>query len=136
MYIYYMKDKILKLRKEGRTYSEIQKALKCSRSTINYHCSSDGKSKVYKRTHVYRSRRKNQIRAFVKRVKSILGCCKCGIKDWRCLDFDHVREKKEFGIAESVAYSFTIKRVKIEMRKCQILCANCHRIKTLTERGL
>ncbi len=34
-----MKDKIIKLRKEGKTYNEIKKILGCSKSTISYHCS-------------------------------------------------------------------------------------------------
>lgn len=33
-----MKDKIIKLRKEGKSYREIQKQLRCSKSTISYHC--------------------------------------------------------------------------------------------------
>jgi len=34
-----MKDKILKLRKEGKSYNEIAKTLNCSKGTISYHCS-------------------------------------------------------------------------------------------------
>ena len=34
-----MKEKILKLRSEGKTYNEIEKMLGCSKSTISYHCS-------------------------------------------------------------------------------------------------
>ena len=36
---YGLKNKIIKLRKEKRTYNEIQKILNCSKSTISYHCS-------------------------------------------------------------------------------------------------
>ena len=38
-----MKEKILKLRLEGKTYNEIQKELNCAKSTISYHCSVNGK---------------------------------------------------------------------------------------------
>ena len=38
-----MKEKILRLRSEGKTYSEIQKELNCAKSTISYHCSVNGK---------------------------------------------------------------------------------------------
>lgn len=34
-----MKEKIIKLRNEGKTYNEIKEILKCSKSTISYHCS-------------------------------------------------------------------------------------------------
>lgn len=33
-----MKEKIIKLRKDGKTYNEIQEILKCSKSTISYYC--------------------------------------------------------------------------------------------------
>lgn len=33
-----LKDEIIRLRKEGKTYKEIKKILKCSFSTISYHC--------------------------------------------------------------------------------------------------
>lgn len=38
-----MKNKILKLRKEGKTYAEITSILGCSKSTISYHCGERGK---------------------------------------------------------------------------------------------
>jgi len=38
-----MKEKILRLRSEGKTYNEIQKELNCAKSTISYHCSINGK---------------------------------------------------------------------------------------------
>ena len=33
-----MKDKILKLREEGKSYKEIMNILGCSKGTISYHC--------------------------------------------------------------------------------------------------
>lgn len=42
-----MKAEILKLRSESKTYSEIQKILKCSKGTISYHC-GDGQKEKHK----------------------------------------------------------------------------------------
>jgi CRISPR/Cas system Type II protein with McrA/HNH and RuvC-like nuclease domain len=44
-----MKEDILKLRAEGKSYSEIQKILGCSKSTIAYYCGSGQKEKAYDR---------------------------------------------------------------------------------------
>ena len=44
-----MKEDILKLRKEGKTYSEIKKELNCSISTISYYCGEGQKEKAYER---------------------------------------------------------------------------------------
>ena len=41
-----MKEKILQLRSEGKSYSEIQKELNCSRGTISYHCGKGQKEKT------------------------------------------------------------------------------------------
>jgi DNA invertase Pin-like site-specific DNA recombinase len=36
-----IKEDILQLRNEGYSYRDIQKKLKCSKSTINYHCEKE-----------------------------------------------------------------------------------------------
>jgi len=38
-----MKDAILKLKEDGKTYNEIKKILGCAISTISYHCNKNGK---------------------------------------------------------------------------------------------
>lgn len=44
-----MKEQILKLRAEGKTYNEIVNILGCSKGTISYHCGNKGKSKTWNR---------------------------------------------------------------------------------------
>jgi hypothetical protein len=50
-----MRDEILKLRGEGKTFREIEKLLGCSKSTISYHCSEGQKNKTRERVKKYRS---------------------------------------------------------------------------------
>ena len=45
-----MKEDILKLRLQGKTYGEIKKILGCSKGTISYHCGEGQKEKVMQRT--------------------------------------------------------------------------------------
>lgn len=45
-----MKEKILQLRNEGKSYSEIKKILNCSKSTISYYCGINQKEKTRDRT--------------------------------------------------------------------------------------
>ena len=40
-----MKDKILELRSQGKTYNQIQKELGCSKGTISFHCGKNQKEK-------------------------------------------------------------------------------------------
>jgi DNA-binding CsgD family transcriptional regulator len=37
-----LKNDIVQMRNEGKSYREIQKILNCSRGTINYHCRNTG----------------------------------------------------------------------------------------------
>ena len=69
---------------------------------------------------------------FVKRVKLKYGCSTCGYnKHHASLHFDHLdRTKKYKNVSILVGKAYSLKTLKEEMRKCQILCANCHSEKT------
>jgi hypothetical protein len=80
----------------------------------------------------YQKNKKHQTkkRDWIRRWKQIYGkCIDCGISDWRVLEFDHVRGKKKFNIGDYQKYSMKV--LKEEIRKCEVRCANCHRIKTM-----
>ena len=47
-----------------------------------------------------------------------------------CMDFDHVRGKKAFTVSDDIA-AHTLDELVEEMEKCDIVCANCHRLRTL-----
>ena len=137
-----MKEDILKLRAQGKTYNQIKEILGCSKSTISYHCGIGQKQKTEIRNIRNRASRLSScttnrrfMREFTRKYKAIHGCRECGNKDFRVLDFDHIdASKKEFGICQLWKYSSSLELLKNEIRKCQILCANCHRIKTYEER--
>jgi hypothetical protein len=45
------------------------------------------------------------------------------------LDFDHLKDKS-FGISRALHVGTTIDKIKEEIKKCEIVCANCHRERT------
>jgi hypothetical protein len=49
-----MKNKILELRNQGKSYKEIKEELNCSKSTISYYCGEGQKEKTRDRTKKYR----------------------------------------------------------------------------------
>jgi hypothetical protein len=63
-------------------------------------------------------------------------CLDCGNNDPRVLEFDHrPEEKKEFNISRAVSGSTrSWQSIKREIDKCDIVCSNCHKIRTM-ERG-
>ncbi|MFL5653130.1 MAG: hypothetical protein ACJ8CB_02965 [Ktedonobacteraceae bacterium] len=60
-------------------------------------------------------------------------CVDCGQTDIRCLEFDHVRGQKSANITRMLNGA-PWSAIEAEIAKCEVRCANCHRIKTL-ERG-
>lgn len=62
-------------------------------------------------------------------------CIKCGESDIECLDFHH-RDHTEKDATVSIAVAhWSIKRLKTEIAKCDILCSNCHRRLHAAERA-
>lgn len=48
-----------------------------------------------------------------------------------CMDFDHrPGEIKAKGIARMIGDGATLEQVLAEVAKCDLVCANCHRIRT------
>jgi hypothetical protein len=61
-------------------------------------------------------------------------CVDCGESDIRVLEFDHVLGNKTLDIARLLDRAISWSKIEVEIAKCEVRCANCHRIKTL-ERG-
>lgn len=66
---------------------------------------------------------KQRTRSIINEAKSC-GCRVCEEKEIACLDFHHLSDK-DVVIATMLGWSD--KRVKEEISKCVVLCANCHR---------
>ena len=92
---------------------------------------------VKKSQRKYHRKIRNRTYKFVRRVKKQSGCSQCGYKEhYAALHFDHIDPTTKHHQAKGSAFHnlWSIKRLKAELRKCQILCANCHAIKTYNER--
>jgi len=62
-------------------------------------------------------------------------CKDCGHADIRVLEFDHVRKGKQYNIADLVAGGRNLKLLKTEVGLCELVCCNCHRLRTAERRG-
>jgi hypothetical protein len=63
-------------------------------------------------------------------------CVDCGQTDLRLLEFDHVNGQKSRDISDLFTWGFNWPTIEAEIAKCEVRCANCHRIKTIEqERG-
>ena len=80
---------------------------------------------AYKQRGKARRIRKTKIISMVKVDSG--GCSLCGITHLECLDFHHIdRKDKLLNISENGWFS-SVKNLLKEIKKCAVLCSNCHR---------
>lgn len=76
-------------------------------------------------------KRREIIRDIIKAIKSN-PCTDCGNKyPYYVMDFDHLYNKK-FNLSIAANKLMSVEKVMKEIDKCEIVCANCHRIRTFT----
>ncbi len=72
---------------------------------------------------------KQQYKKRLAEIKTASGCVDCGEKNHIVLDFDHIRDKK-YNVSRMIHDGFSWKAIMKEIQKCEVVCANCHRIRT------
>ncbi len=79
-------------------------------------------------------RRQNEARRFVRRHLRRHPCVDCPVTDIRVLEFDHVRGTKRAAVSTLVNRGSTLEIISAEIAKCDVRCANCHRLRHWRER--
>jgi hypothetical protein len=70
-----------------------------------------------------------RLRQFIKTLKETTPCADCGVfYPSYVMDFDHKFDKRAL-VSEMVSMG-SMKKLKEEIAKCDIVCSNCHRIRT------
>lgn len=68
---------------------------------------------------------------FVSRIKEENCCIDCEHFFPACaMDFDHVQGEKVAGVAKLVISGCSLDKISLEIEKCELVCACCHRIRT------
>ncbi len=74
-----------------------------------------------------------QGRAYVDEAKRV-PCTDCGqVFDPVCMDFDHLDPTTKTRTVAQMT-NFSIKRIQEEIDKCEVVCSNCHRLRTKKRR--
>lgn len=75
----------------------------------------------------YAKARKDRRKYWINKYKEAKGCSMCDFRGpGYCYDWHHVGVGKDFEI-NSGQLLFSLKRLFNEMRKCILVCSNCHR---------
>lgn len=110
------------------TGSELASGKKyCKRCHANYQKAHYAKNKAYYRE---KARAKEKlIQSIIKAKKESTPCMDCGrMYPSYVMDYDH-RGDKLYNIAK-MARVGSLKKLAVEMAKCDIVCSNCHRERT------
>ena len=76
------------------------------------------------------AKQKAHLAQYLRDLKTKTPCVDCGINyPYYVMDFDHVRGQKQANVMELVS-TLSKKRIDLEIAKCEIVCSNCHRIRT------
>ena len=120
---------------------EIEFALR-SKSKGTRHRTCKECHKIYSKAHYEANKHKHnkrrmenrhqtgqKLRAKVLKYLQEHPCVDCGETDPVVLEFDRIRDK-EHNVSSMVTQGFAWKKIKKEINKCKVRCANCHRRKT------
>lgn len=96
-------------------------------------CKSICNKKYYrkdpKRWSRHTNSRRQQNRQSIAIIKEQSPCTDCQQYFPACvMDFDHITTHKTLNISKMVHYSW--KKILEEMNRCELVCANCHRLRT------
>lgn len=90
------------------------------------------KARTLKRMKKNKEKRSKENRAWRNEYLSHHPCVDCGFSDIRALDFDHVcpPSEKKCNVSLMWTSGYKLSTIQEEVAKCEVRCANCHRIKT------
>lgn len=118
---------------KNETYYSFKNKQNNKRNTICKTC-----HKIYRDDH-YKNNKSKTLNKVYKRRKELIklssnyrsekGCIDCGVKDYRILEYDHIKDKTK-NISEMVFNGNSWSNILLEIEKCEVVCANCHRIRT------
>ena len=80
------------------------------------------------------AKQKAYLAQYIRDLKNTTPCMDCKlIYPYYVMDFDHVRGRKHANVMELIK-SLSKKKIDEEIAKCEIVCSNCHRIRTYMRR--
>jgi hypothetical protein len=118
-------------------------ALKQTRHSRCRVCCRESSRRHYeqnKGAYLERNRRYNPLRrengaGFVYQFLAEHPCAECGEPDPIVLELDHHYPTEKLGNVSDMVRNFaSVSRLRAEIRKCQVLCANCHQRRTSAAR--
>jgi len=128
---YYLANKEL-IRAKNKKYYEEHKEEQKAKKKLWYQATYLEKQKLSDTAR--RSKLKEEYSKIILPLKNA-PCSDCGETfPPVAMDFDHVRGEKKFNVSEAVWGRYNLENVLEEINKCELVCANCHVLRTISRR--
>jgi len=124
-------DFFVKDKKTGRLHAQCKACYKLHRQSFYKDHYAKYKPLYLARAKVRREKLRLEFHTNMLAYLSNKCCVDCGENDIRVLELDHIDpSSKRFNISQAVRLGFSWNDVLAEIKKCRILCANCHKKRT------
>jgi hypothetical protein len=107
---------------------------KCSQARSKQYY-KENKDKHKKVVRGWNKDHRRELQNYLLEYLKIHSCVDCKESNPVVLEFDHVRGKKIRGICDMVRRGNSLTMIKAELEKCEVRCANCHKIRTAKVQG-
>lgn len=110
---------------DNRKKNGLDSYCKLCRNTYN----KKQRTKHMKKRRMHSYNKRKLYAEYLDQLKTNRPCADCGRIFPSCsMDFDHIKGHKKFSIGSG--RSMSKKKVLQEINKCELVCANCHRVRT------
>ncbi|MFZ2125560.1 MAG: hypothetical protein WA087_03090 [Candidatus Saccharimonadales bacterium] len=128
---YFLKDK-----QSGRLHAQCKQCYRNHRAQYYKRHYNTYREQYLERAKIRRLALRTEFRTNMLKYLDGKSCELCGESDKRTFEFDHILPaEKKFGIAKAVSLGYSWSEVETEIKKCRILCANCHKKQTAEQVG-
>lgn len=129
-------DFFIKDKQSGRLHAQCKACYKAHR--VSYYSAHYSKyhAEYLNRAKARREMLRNEFRRNMLEYLKKQACTICGESDIRVLEFDHLNpSEKSFNVSQAVRLGIKWSEVLLELEKCRVLCANCHKRHTASQAG-
>ncbi len=102
----------------------------CNQTVTRQHYQNN-KANYLSSNGISRAKKREKLKEFL----SDKQCKDCGNRDSRVLEFDHITNNKLANVGNLLSRNYSWANILLEIDKCEIVCANCHRIRTSIQQG-
>ena len=103
---------------------------------LKYNVDPIYKARQLKQGNVKSTERRKIHRQYINEFLIKHSCVDCGNKDIRVLEFDHKNDEEKLFTIGGAGWMKNLELVKQEIEKCDVRCANCHKIRHYEKRHI